>query len=241
MIVSTGSLHVGIIVSQAILSSSGEHIPIDGIMGPLTVGAYAKATPSIQKQIDGLVQETTTLPNFASLVKSVYHGAEPLTKAQEVAVVQKALSSSPITNQYLDSMGVQHFISIEDGQLIPTVKNGSYAGLMQMGEPAWQDARRYDPGIGPYEMNRFSPVLNVRAGLAYAQSNGDILRSEGYTGPLTWQVLYTAHNQGAQWLIDRWRDGTPATVDALKPTIVGDNASVADVFATALQTMRSAA
>lgn len=228
------------LLAQTVLKIAGADIPLDGIMGPLTRQAYARAQSGVKAKVDATLSRDTPFSSFGNLVKSVYHGGVPLTPALVAKVIDTAFTTTPIQNPILTPDGVQKFISIEDGYLNPDATNGPYAGLMQMGRGAWEDARDYDPGIGSYDAGKFNPVLNVRAGMGYAQSNASALRDAGYRGPITTDILYTAHNQGPGWLIDQWRSGTPADVESLMSHIVGDNRSVAPIFANALATMDSA-
>lgn len=105
--------------------------------------------------------------------------------------------------------------------------NGSYRGLFQMGRGAWSDIQSR-LGFG-YDRT-FDPQINARAAALYVENNVRVARTEGYTGPITDDVIYTMHNQGVGGFLRIRRGGQ----------IEGNQSSAAKrVIARATQTSAS--
>lgn len=74
---------------------------------------------------------------------------------------------------------------------------GTYKGLMQMGQGAWDTAKQVWKSLPEFHKSWMDARANVRAAAAYAAVNAKVIRSHGYTGSVTPEVYYAMHNQGA--------------------------------------------
>lgn len=74
--------------------------------------------------------------------------------------------------------------------------SGLHHGLLQMGSPAWTDARSWDSSLPAFAVGRYDPVSNVRAAFAFWAKM--IAGSRATSIPIrTWEQLYASHQQGA--------------------------------------------
>lgn len=212
---------VAVIIAQAALRKHDPSVKVDGILGPVTRAAFSKAPPAVQATVDQALADSTQYAGFAGMSASLGTAAEHtvLTPMQLQQYIATAFQQSG--SHVLDPTQVLGFIQIEDGHLDPMAgRDTPYKGLMQMSSPAWAAASLHDTGLGPYSKNWPDPILNIRAGLAYADANAATLKRFGYTGPITPAVLYAAHNQGAGGFLNMLKIGVKPNIDAVSRYLV---------------------
>lgn len=202
-------------------------VPSDGIWGPRTDAAYNIASQSIRARIDESLAEvnlsvyavrrvttqvsrpaaTSVSPGVIKASEQARRETKPtlakpgsnwLTLEQLVPVLSAATQGLEHAN--LDRMIRK--LKLEAGQRpINGVihydthsRNGSYRGLFQMGAKAWKDIEHQ---LGRSYDHVFDPAVNARAAALYIENNVRVARSRGYKGPITDDVVYAMHNQGA--------------------------------------------
>lgn len=213
-----GPAKVGVIVAQAILHKEDPNVIVDGVLGPVTVQAFEDAAEAVKAHVNESLAQATAFSSFDALrtavgPKDAGHG---LSFGQLDQAVNAAFAATAGQSHVLNHQDVIDFIGIEDASRDPTAgSNTPYKGLMQMSRNAWTSARQMDPGLPEYDAGWHDPVLNIRAGIAYADFNAKLLRSHGYSGPFTVAVMYAAHNQGVGGFLAMLRNGVRATVDAV--------------------------
>lgn len=112
-----------------------------------------------------------------------------------------------------DERVLRTFVSIES-QGDPRAKHGSYLGLGQLGEDAWNDVKKVMPGLpkltGKADDPRYDPVINARVTASYLGINRNRLRpavAEAGLGEPTLMHLYAAHNLGYARVIKMLKAG----------------------------------
>ena len=184
---------VGIAMLQGALSAGGAYrTRVDGIVGSQTRNAIL-AQPELAKTAADVVGGEA-----AALVEQVM--AEK-SKAVDIAdIIRRAADefSVPVDSAFAKG--------ITESALNPNANNGSFAGLYQMGPPAWQAARQWvqangHQDIGDYNTNRYDALQNARAAMAYRWVLHDELQKLGVRGPISEADYYLAHQQGAYGLI----------------------------------------
>lgn len=215
---------------QINLFKPGTFLVIDGIVGPLTRGAY-RALKDDQRRV---VDKLATARNSGLLAE--LRAAEPSLPAQGsqtwVSLAEaKALISRAIS-KYGDIPGYSAMEHLSKSLMLEPQKRGSGAGIQFLAESRSTDPRTKQPGAyyGLYQLGRaayadvvatrkipdlplfqvavYSPWFNTAMALVYAQVLVNQLRSSQtdrktrvtyppYSGPITREILYGAHNQGS--------------------------------------------
>jgi len=194
--------------AQQTLALERSDLVPDGKWGRFTQTAYDNVTPGLRARVDtelsALGYSAVALRSARMVQKS--EGAVAVGNATEVKDIVRAVSSE----KGIPEATLLGFAKIESN-FNPKAVNGSSRGLMQIQPAAWQTAASIDPSIGSYD-NVWDTRKNAEAGAALMKANGRTLRKLGYTGELTPEVLYMAHQQGAAGFIELWRasEGLPS-------------------------------
>lgn len=202
-------------------------VPSDGIWGPRTDAAYNIASQSTRARIDRSLAEanlsvyavrrvTTQVsrPSAATVSPRVVKASEQARR--ETLPTLARPGSNWLTLEQLTpvlsaaTQGLQHAtldrmirkLKLEAAQrkingvihYDTRSQNGRYRGLFQMGEKAWRDVIHR---LGRPYAEVFDPAVNARAAALYIENNVDVVRKLGYKGPITDDVIYAMHNQGA--------------------------------------------
>ena len=162
------------------------------------------ATSDITKLThDSKPVESTPKPTLAQRAKSFVTqrpiAEQPTTEAKLQSfdyssdVKTAILEASKATG--VDSSLLAAFIHIES-KGDPKARSGSFVGLGQLGEPAWQDiSKRINlPPITKAYDPRLDAKLNALATATLIQINSEYLTKNGITPTIS--LLYTAHNLG---------------------------------------------
>lgn len=226
--------------AQAVLT---EHSPIvaDGRWGSYTEKAFTSANGSVQSAIravtgsfgaeytpESLRDHVRSSKGVLSVIGPDWIDAEKARALIERAANRVGLAATALQD-FLDLEPVRKFM---DGRTYYNVKstNGSYKGLFQFNEDAWESAAKMEPSVGSFR-NVFDPWLNTLAAAAYAKFNErEVRRGNKYTGPFTGDVYYTMHNQGAAGFIKLLKGGKMAgrqSADAVKVVERAINRTVA--------------
>lgn len=201
---------------QGALKVTGHYTKgVDGIAGSETRKSVLRSPENAKRWADIIGGAAATFVDTAlSARQPVAASQSEIVKIVHDAAKEFGVSpSSALAKAY-----------IESGLRTGVVNNYGYAGLFQMGDRAWTDARAYlarvgKEDVGSYDSNKLDARSNSRAAFAYRRALGEQLASYGVPAPHSDAVLYLAHQQGAKGfsrLVSAARNGTPA----------GDNSSM---------------
>ena len=202
-------------------------VPSDGIWGPRTDAAYNIASQSTRARIDRslaeanlsvyAVRRVTTQVSRPSAVtvspKAVKASeqarretlptlAKPGDNWLTLEQLTPVLSAATQGLQYATLDRMIKKLNLEAAKRTingvtyynTRSQNGSFRGLFQMGWKAWKDV---EPQLGHSYAEVFDPAVNARAAALYVENNVKSVRKMGYKGPITDDVVYAMHNQGA--------------------------------------------
>lgn len=210
-------------VAQGILASVDPKFRVDGHWGSFTEKAFVSAPASTRSAIVAAVSSFNRTPDqlkaaFAieklsvagSLREKTRSNLERKGSAMDDTVVQAISDAARITG--VSASTLTGMVSIES-RGNPAAVNGSSHGLMQVQPAAWLEAADWlraktGKDIGSWTANSLVASFNALAGAAYVQINSARLKASGFTDPITPQVLYLAHQQGAAGFVELWRAAT---------------------------------
>lgn len=182
--------------AQLLLRKETPGLVIDGIWGPKSDKAYVQSPVDLQQHVHAFVEskgwEMSGIRMSGEWISGEVARALAVSAASKHGVPASAmlyfLDREPATRRTVD--GIEYRVDSRS-------PGGSFYGLFQMGKPAWKDASRVDPSIGPFESGWMDPQKNANAAAAYIRVNMGYARDiHGYKGPFTDSVLYAMHNQG---------------------------------------------
>lgn len=182
--------------AQTELVVGGAGIKVDGIWGARTQGAYDGAKPVVRLKADD------ALATFGYTVKDFGLVGNWISEADLRPLIDTAAAA---TGRSADML--TRFIGLEAAKRMrngvrefnasSVAPSGLFHGLMQMGRPAWSDVQAAWPVTPSFMDGRYDPSANILAGARYSILNERYLRSKGYRGAFSLEVMYAAHNQGA--------------------------------------------
>lgn len=202
-----------VLVAQGMLNTSTQ-IPVDGIWGPKSAEAHAKADRGLQDSISRVANELGFMVDdfWAADQSADLEGW--MTKNE----LRTLIANEIATQRYSKELTTELMLEVLDleaesksdktGERVYNPRSvsssGLYKGLYQLGRDAWADAaiwHRTNTGVslGDYESNVFDPVISTMAALGYAQISVNKLRKAGY--PVTTQTIYASHQQGFGGLV----------------------------------------
>lgn len=193
-------------MAQAILAHGDPLIKVDGVWGPKTSLAYITAKPRVRSLVESGID--VVFPGATVSDMSVKVEAVPATIAPK-GVENIILSASREFG--IGASALMALVAIESNFNPKAISaSGNHFGLGQMSSVAWMEAQQYVnrkgmAPIGSFEKEKFNPYENIRATAAYIKVNSGYLRSKGYRGPITVDVLYLAHQQGAGGFMQVYR------------------------------------
>jgi len=193
-----------------------------GHWGSYTHGLYMKLVPAQKAAVDQIVAtfglnvddlRATALLSKAQVATdtdnqqgaSALIGKRYFTNGMMIPIIldvsRQSGVSSDVLQKFLDLEarvvkigGVNHYDAW-------AVNSGGYRGLFQFdqGGAAWAGARRALPILPPFSDAAWKdPKANVLAGAGYLLYNTGEIRRLGYKGPVTSNIAYLMHNQGAR-------------------------------------------
>lgn len=194
-----------VIKAQQILLSADPTLRLDGIWGPVTARAYARATAEQRARVDNAL--LTAGLTVDGINRYQARGGDQERYSDTTRYIDRE-AANQIVKEEAQRLGLsQHAEALQDflrrearrvslnGNILYDIRsrNGSSQGLMQMQPGAWIDAAKTDPTLGSYDP--YNPRKNIAAGIAYAKRNIRAIERAGK--PVTADTLYLAHNQGA--------------------------------------------
>lgn len=208
-------------VVQYNLTKFVPNLAIDGVWGAATEAAWSVAPVYVKTQMAALFKKMTGISldiQSKTPVSSSYGLLSPIrtststsqTTSYQPGVKRRASRAEidAVINRVAKETGVDAsiltpFVDIES-KFNNTASNGSSRGLFQIQPPAWNEVKRANPQVPNYNEAVWDPYWNTYVGAKYMALNTKYLRSHGYTGPITPQVLYLAHQQGAAGFTSLW-------------------------------------
>lgn len=198
-------------------------LAVDGVVGPKTLDAY-KSLPS---KAVGLVNELLVARNEQALraltePRKVVAQGNWIPEAQVLAYVRAAVRkygeihelnvSAESYLTFLLSLEPKKTITPDGVFYDADSANGPYVGLFQIGPDAFSDVQRTNliSGLPSFGVAARDPMTAPAVALIYSQKLVQYLRRgdprgvppvPGYTGVITKEILYGAHNQGAVGLL----------------------------------------
>lgn len=195
--------------AQTLLKIYDPSIKADGVWGRLSQGAFDKAPVSLKQ----VVAPVRAYADELKIKPITANKGSWITRAEAMSIISDVSKQSGVPVDWLSFM-LNMEPSIRSGSrgleydTRSVAPNGLYFGLMQIGAPAWTDARRIFPEIGNFEENKFDPRLNVLAAAGYARANlGYAKRMHGYEGKFSPEIVYAMHNQGHSFISSALRGG----------------------------------
>lgn len=181
--------------AQTVLLAGGKAVRVDGIWGPRTTYAYETASVPLQAK----VEDAVTARGFT--VKEL-SGIDWISEAALEPIVLQVSAKTGRTPRM-----IWDFIKLESAQRRingvvyynqrSVSPSGLFHGLGQMGRPAWSDVKKAYRDTPEFLVGRYDPLANLLAAMRYSVLNEQEIVRQGYKGPITVEVLYAAHNQGA--------------------------------------------
>lgn len=234
-------------------------VVVDGVWGSGTQAAFDGASDDVRRQITKLLEaENLSVYSIGRVTTQVAEPKDPRVAPRPLGANAPAVKPAPAAREGRKrwytlaelepslrsaTSGLAHAtydrmvrkLKLEAAQRTTNgvteydsnSKNGSYRGLFQMGSAAWADVQRL---LGRSYDEVYDPAVNARAAALYIEFNVRAARRLGYNGPITDNVVYAMHNQGAA--------GFVASVGGRG--VQGDQSRAArGVIASALQDARS--
>lgn len=183
---------------QSLLSIQFPNLVVDGTWGPRSQAALNRASGEVKQVAQSVKEFSESLVE----VKNVSAPGVWVTRAEAERLIENAAKVASIPESWLlfmlelepEKRHGQRGMEYRADSVSP---GKAYFGLMQVGAPAWADARQRFPFIGSFEQNKFDPALNIVAAAGYAQANVSYARSiHKYQGEFTPELIYAMHNQG---------------------------------------------
>jgi len=219
---------------QSLLSIQFPQLVVDGTWGPRSQAALEQSTGEVS-------QVARSVKEFSESIVEMKNVSAPgvwVSRAEAERLIENAAKVASIPESWLLFMldlepekrrgigGTEYRAdSISPGK--------AYFGLMQIGAPAWADARQRFPFIGSFEQNKFDPSLNIMAAAGYAQANVSYARSiHKYQGEFTPELIYSMHNQGHTFISSVKNGGRGRYFD-------GQSSKAKQVLSTAALELRS--
>lgn len=189
---------------QQVLRTVQPSLKVDGVLGPVSEQAYLAAPDFIKRTLDEVFKAAGTdkTQAFDAQPKTA---AGALPEAEVRALVRKVRASLPAavkrTTGWVAEDDVMRKIRIES-RFVPTAvaPSGLFKGLLQMGAPAWTDARKIDASLPTYNAPNGwrNPEVNIRAAFLFWHSIITHPEAAKQKVPIdTWEKLYASHQQGA--------------------------------------------
>lgn len=193
-------------------------VVVDGVVGEQTRAVF-KGLPSTSKELVEQMVKNRNSGVLASLkVEQALPGGNWITHQQALGIIRDVVGThGAIRGLEGSTEGYLEWLL----DLEPATKNvgglkyynasserGPYKGLFQVGPGAYSDVVKSGrTSLPPFSVGAFDPIVNTTVALMYAQLLVGYLRSgagggQPYTGKITKEVLYAAHNQGARGLLD---------------------------------------
>lgn len=223
---------------QTLLRISSPSVVVDGVWGRESTSALMSAPKEVK-----LIAET--VKTFADSVKPAI-AREPetfdprrwISRREAERLIDNAAKVADVPREWLlfmlDLEPNKRVISGEvhyDSKSVAPSK--LYFGLMQIGKPAWTDARKFSKFIGDFEENKFDPALNIMAAAAYMRKNMEYAWSNHrYAGPFSAELMYAMHNQGHTFISSAKRGGAGLYFD-------GQSSEAKEILATTADWLRS--
>lgn len=244
---------------QINLMKPGSFLVIDGIIGPLTRGAYRRLSSDQRKLIDDLAASRNSSLKAelkAAEIAPMAQGSNMVTAAQAKIFMRDAIAKYGDLPGALGIPYLTKALSLEASKgrtpgtfdassrsVDPrTRRPGSYYGLYQIGRAAYDEVARTGriADLPLFQVAVYSPWFNTALALVYAQVLVKQLQSDqvdgktkavyrAYKGPITLDILYSAHNQGSLGL----------KMGARNAKAGGQSKAAGPVVAAALEQMRS--
>lgn len=199
-------------------------LKVDGIVGPATASAYKALSGEQRASVEELAKARN--PQALEQLRVDASAVKPVKGGQHFWIPESAVLSH-IRNA-IDKLGDIKLVgepSDLEGHLLRTVRmeanqktiggvrhydalstNGSHRGLFQIHpRKAYADVKARYRDVPDWGVVAVDPMWNTYVAAAYSHILVGYLRNEGYSGGLTSDVLYAAHNQGAAGLMSRAR------------------------------------
>lgn len=203
--------------AQGVLSAANRSLVVDGKWGSFTDSAYLRAQPETRASVDSVLRvfgETRdTLRRFrleekkmadAITVPATSTAGRWVSAPDMRIVIRKAAAAAGVDAETMwlflqleapvkQIGGVPHFDRMAVNAL-------GYSGLFQFdrkGE-AWAVAARNVTGLASFEAGKFDPYQSSLAAAGYLKANTRTIRTFGYGGPISPNLAYLMHNQGAR-------------------------------------------
>lgn len=182
--------------AQTELVAGGKELRIDGAWGQRSQNAFDTATPGLKVKTEQAAQI------YGYSIKDFGYSATWMSKSALDPLVNSASAATGRSSKMLwDFIHLEARSTFIDGEshynVTSVAPSGLFHGLTQMGLPAWSDVQAMFPATPSFLSGRYDAAANILAGARYSMINERYLRSKGYKGPFTVEVMYSAHNQGA--------------------------------------------
>lgn len=191
------------------LAIAATPLVIDGLSGPKTNARLMGLSASERERINRTIRQFQ-----GGVVERISPSVPPRMMYSEeflsgyLQEAEAIYNVSAITLKFI----LEHEASKEsrDGTVFydASSRMGSYRGLMQMGELAWQDAMALDASVGANQLvgtsfakDAYDPRLSILACAAFNRRLRGYAKSAGFKGSFTKEIAYAMHNQGPGFII----------------------------------------
>lgn len=205
--------------AQAVVGLYFPELVMDGKWGSFSQSTFDKLSPVQKTHVENVVsaiapgETVKTLRNFRIAEKGKYLSQtnSPIALQSDPRYISPA-AMTDVINRVSGVSGVsattlQKFLDLEAGKDktntlydMLSVNSGGYSGLFQFDGKgrAWTDARRFSNTLPPWDGQVWKdPYLSTLAAAFYVRVNTIAIRRLGYKGPITANIAYLMHNQGA--------------------------------------------
>lgn len=230
--------------------SSG--LKVDGVVGPQTLNAYKGLQPQAVSLVNDMLiarneqalraltdpRKDVVAGNWVSDKEALAYIRAAVRKYGEIHELNVSAEEYLV---FLLGLEPRKKVTPEGVFYDADSAHGPYLGLFQLGPDAFTDVRRTNliTGLPSFGVAARDPMTAPAIALIYAQKLVQYLRQgnprgnpkvPGYTGPITKEILYGAHNQGAVGLLT---GATNALVERKQ------SQKAIQVIAQAVQTLRA--
>lgn len=213
--------------AQGVLTNANKSLVVDGYWGTFTNDAYRSAPATVKQAVDMILAAFGTTsaelykrsrPTTASGVKNP---ANLVTLDKVNGWLTRAVAMTGAESVGITAGKLKGIVWLEsakrlvDGKWYFDVNSQNslgYSGLYQFSRKTWNDVIDRSvsgPKLPPFEKAAFDGWYNTLAMVKYAILNVAALLRLGYSGPVTAQVVYGAHQQGARGYLSYVRTGVP--------------------------------
>lgn len=219
MVSSTG-YSLGTRASQTILQIVDPNMVVDGRWGSYTQRVFSQASAEIKETVARVLRtvsgstpadmqafrvvEKMTAASSSSMSGNVMLDARYVSSATMSDIIKRV---SGVTNVASDVL--QKFLDLEAAKKTINgvvyydalaVNSGGYSGLFQFDDAggSWSRARAFSSALPPWSDAAWKdPYLSTLAAACYLRMNTFAIAKFGYKGPITPNIAYLMHNQGA--------------------------------------------